>query len=82
MVTAFVLINLQDKDLKKMAGVLLALPGVAEVHALAGEYDMVAVIRVSDSSELSELITGKLVHTSGILHTKTLLSLKEYKGKA
>ena len=78
MVTAFVLINLQDKNLKKIADNLLTMPGIEEIHAVAGEYDMVAVIRVPDNKALSELITEKLVHASGVLHTKTLLSLQTY----
>lgn len=78
MVTAFVLINLQDKNLKKIADSLLAMPGIVEVHAVAGEYDMVAVIRVADNRALSELITEKIVHAPGILHTKTLFSLQTY----
>ncbi len=78
MVTAFVLINLQDKNLKKISENLLTMPGIAEVHAVAGEYDMVAVIRVADNKALSELITEKLVHAPGLLHTKTLLSLQTY----
>ncbi len=78
MVTAFVLINLQDKNIKKIAVNLLKLPGVIEVHAVAGEYDMVAEIKVSDNRALSELITEHIVHAPGVLHTKTLFSLQSF----
>ena len=78
MVTAFVLINLQDKNIKKVAQSLLGLPGIVEVHAVAGEYDLVAEIKVSDNRALSELITEHIVHAAGILHTKTLFSLQSF----
>ena len=78
MVTAFVLINLQDKNIKKVAQNLLTLPGIVEVHAVAGEFDLVAEIKVSDNRALSELITEHIVHATGILHTKTLFSLQSF----
>jgi DNA-binding Lrp family transcriptional regulator len=81
MVTAFVLINLQDKNIKKIADNLLQLPGIVEVHAVAGEYDMVAEIKVSDNRALSELITEHIVHAAGVLHTKTLFSLQSFDKK-
>ena len=81
MVTAFVLINLQDKNIKKIADNLLKLPGIVEVHAVAGEYDMVAEIKVADNRTLSELITEHIVHAQGVLHTKTLFSLQSFDKK-
>lgn len=76
MVTAFVLINIEDKNVKKIAEALLALPGIKEVYPVAGEYDIVAVIRVTDNHALSELITDKIIHAQGILRTKTLFALQ------
>jgi len=78
MVTAFVLINVEDKNMKKIAENLLAFPGIKEVHLVAGEYDIVAVVRVADNKALSELITEKIVHAEGILRTKTLFALQTY----
>jgi DNA-binding Lrp family transcriptional regulator len=78
MVTAFVLINVKNQDLKTIAENLLTLKGVKEVHVIAGEYDMVAVIRVTDNAALSELITEHILHASGILRTKTLFALQTY----
>jgi DNA-binding Lrp family transcriptional regulator len=78
MVTAFVLINIEDKNIKKIAETLLALPGIKEVYPVAGEYDLVVVIRVADNHALSELITEKIVHAQGILRTKTLFALQAF----
>lgn len=78
MVTAFVLINIDDKDLKKISEKLLDLPGIKEVHLVAGEYDIVAVIRVKDNQSLSDIITDKILHVPGILRTKTLFSLDTF----
>ena len=76
MVTAFVLINVEDKNLSAISETLLAQEGVQEVHVVAGEYDMIAVIRVEDNSTLSSLLTEHVIHTKGIVSTKTLISLQ------
>jgi DNA-binding Lrp family transcriptional regulator len=78
MVTAFVLINIEDKNVKKLAETLLEFPGIKEVYPVAGEYDMVAVVRVGDNHALSELITEKIIHATGVLRTKTLFALQCY----
>lgn len=78
MVTAFVLINIEDKNIRKIAEALLAFPGIKEVYPVAGEYDVVAVVRVATNHALSELITEKIIHAPGILRTKTLFALQCY----
>jgi DNA-binding Lrp family transcriptional regulator len=78
MVTAFVLISVEDKKLQGIGDALLELPGVKEVHVVAGEYDMVAVLRVGNNAELSKLLTEKLIHIAGVHRTKTLISLESF----
>lgn len=76
LVSAFVLIKVEEKDVSGISSKLLAYEGVKEVHVVAGEYDIVAVVRVPDNAKLSSLLTEKIVHTPGILSTKTLISLQ------
>ena len=76
MVTAFVLIKIEDKDVTRMSEKILSNDGVQEVHVVAGEYDMVAILRVEDNNTLSSLLTDHVIHTEGILSTKTLISLQ------
>lgn len=78
MVTAFVLINVQDKHVHELAERLLVFPGITELHLIAGEYDMLAVVRVSDNTDLSRLITQKIVPAPGVARTKTLFSLESF----
>ena len=78
MVTAFVLIHIDTKDVGRIADDLLAVDGVTEVYAVAGEYDLVAVIRVLDNQTLSKLILEEVIHKRGVRHTKTLFALNAY----
>ncbi len=75
MVNAFVLINIQDKDVHGLAEKLLAIPGVTEVYPIAGEYDFLCIIRVKDNETLSEVLTRHIIHQEGVRHTKTLFAL-------
>lgn len=78
MVTAFVLINVEDRQVREIGEKLLDLAGVAEVHVVAGEYDMVAVVRVEDNRHLSDLITDHVLGIDGIRRTKTLFALQSF----
>jgi DNA-binding Lrp family transcriptional regulator len=78
MVSAFVLINISDKDIKAIAERLLEVDGVTEVYPIVGEYDFICVVRVKDNSKLSEVVTEKIIHQPGIRHTKTLFALEAY----
>ena len=73
MVTAFVLVNVERSELKKVVDAVLDINGVSEVYTVAGEYDLIAVVRVSDNKELSKIVVDQMPHhIPGITHTKTL----------
>ena len=76
MVTAFVLINVEDRKVTDLIETLRQIDGVTEVHLVAGEYDMVAVVKADNNDDLSQMLTEKIIHTPGIQRTKTLISLR------
>ena len=79
MVTAIVLINVDRPQLKKVIDKVLAIDGVTEVYTVAGEYDLVAIVRVKDNDQLSDIVADKMPHhLKGITHTKTLIALNVY----
>ena len=79
MYSAVVLINVERKEVTKVAEQLIGLNGVKEIFSTAGEYDLVAVVSLEDKAEFSELITDKIVHCQQVHHTKTLFALNQYK---
>jgi len=78
MVTAFVLINARRDRIQETAEALMVFDGVSEVYSVAGEYDLIAVIRVKTNEQLSELITGSMLKLAGIERTRTLIAFKAY----
>jgi DNA-binding Lrp family transcriptional regulator len=78
MVTAFILLNAQRDHIAKAAQEILALPGITEVYSVAGPYDLVAVVRVSENEQLAKLVTEDLIAVKGITATSTLIAFRQY----
>jgi DNA-binding Lrp family transcriptional regulator len=76
MITGIVLVNVERPKLKQVIQDILKLEGVTEVYTVAGEYDLVAMVRVADNHKLSHIIADEMPHSiDGITHTKTLIAL-------
>lgn len=76
MITGIVLVNVERPNLNSVIKDILALEGVTEVYAVAGEYDLAVMVRVHDNAQLSDIVANKMPHDiQGISHTKTLISL-------
>jgi len=78
MVTAFVLITVRRDMVPETAEALTDLDGVAEVYSVAGQYDLVAVIRVRTNEQLAELVTEHMLKLEGIQKTETLIAFRAF----
>jgi DNA-binding Lrp family transcriptional regulator len=77
-ITAFVMLNVEPGRVKALAEELLAIPGVTEVYSVAGPFDLIAVARVREHEQLSELVTGKIASRPGIESTETMIAFRAY----
>ena len=76
MVTGIALVTVERKMLRQVTEALLKIQGVTEVYTVAGEYDLVVMIRVATNAELADVIATRMTHDIyGINHTKTLITL-------
>lgn len=75
MVTGIVLVNVERAMINQVIDSMMAIDGVTEVYTVAGEYDLVGVIRVCDNGKLASIIATEMTNISGIIHTKTLVTL-------
>ncbi|MEZ4710873.1 MAG: Lrp/AsnC ligand binding domain-containing protein [Caldilineaceae bacterium] len=78
MVTAVVLMNIKRGRVNPVAETLAAIPGISEVYSVAGRYDLVAILRVSNNDEMADLVTNHLRQIDDIEHTETLLAFRAY----
>ena len=78
MVTSFVLINAQAARVAELAERLADLPSVAEVYSVAGQFDLVAVVRVRHHDDLADVVTHEIAQLEGITQTRTLIAFRAY----
>jgi DNA-binding Lrp family transcriptional regulator len=78
MVNAFVLIEAEPARIAALAAELADVDGVAEVYSVAGEADLVAIVRVRKHDELADVVTRRIADHEGILATRTLVAFKAY----
>lgn len=77
-VNAVVLIKAETHLINELAEQLAELPGVAEVFSVAGQYDLVALVRVRENEDLAEVISHRMRKLQGILGTETLIAFRVY----
>ena len=77
-VNAVVMIKAETRLINELAEQLAELPGVAEVFSVAGQYDLVALVRVRENDELADVISNRMRKLSGILGTETLIAFRVY----
>ena len=78
MITAIVLLTVEPGRVKALAEELLAVSGVTEVYSVAGTYDLVAIARVKEHDQLSDLVTEMIGGRAGILSTQTLIAFRAF----
>lgn len=78
MITALVMINAERDRIATIPDELLKIGGVTEVYSIAGDYDLVAIVRVKETEELADVVTNGFAKVKGIVRTMTLIAFKCY----
>lgn len=78
MVTAVVLIKAATDKVTDLAEQLAELDGVSEVFSVAGQYDLVALVRVRENEDLARVISDRVRKLPGIIGSETLIAFKVY----
>lgn len=81
MITAIVLIQAERDQIPETAERLLDVPGVSEVYSVAGEWDLVAIIRVKQHEQVADIVADRMLKLPGIEGTTTLIAFKAYSRK-
>jgi DNA-binding Lrp family transcriptional regulator len=76
--SAFVLIDAEPARVADLASELADVDGIAEVYSVAGECDIVAVVRVRHHDDLADVVTRRVAALDGILATRTMVAFKAY----
>ncbi len=77
-VVAIVLMNIERAKIEEVAQQLIALEGVAEVYSVAGQYDLVVILRTQTNEQIANLMTNRIRNIPNITRTETLIAFKAY----
>jgi DNA-binding Lrp family transcriptional regulator len=77
-VHAVVLIQCAVDEISEAAQVIADIDGVSEVYSVAGEWDLVAIVRVPAHEDLATTIPGGIAKVEGVERTETLISFQVY----
>ena len=78
MITAIVMITTESDKIAEVAEAIVELPGVSEVYSVAGDVDLIAVVRVREFDQIADVIAGQLDKVSGVLDTTTHIAFRAY----
>ena len=78
MVNAIVLLNVESARINYVAEQLVEFDGVSEVYSVAGQYDLVVIIRARDDEQIATVVTEKLLQVEGLMSSETLIAFRTF----
>jgi DNA-binding Lrp family transcriptional regulator len=78
MITAIVMVSVEADRIPEVAEEITELDGVSEVYSVAGDVDLIAVVRVREFEQIADVIAGRMSKVDGVLHTDTHIAFRAY----
>ncbi len=78
MITAIVLIDCATDSIPEVAQALADLPGVSEVYSVAGNVDLIAIVRVREFDEIAEVVANRISKVPGVVDTDSHIAFRAY----
>ena len=78
MVTAIVLVTCEVDQTPETAQALADLDGVSEVYSVAGDWDLVAIVRVGGHDDLAATVTEHIRKVHVVSSPRTLIAYRSY----
>lgn len=72
---AYVLIEAEAGQVGPVIATLQSLAGVAQIDAVTGPYDVIAVIETNDARDIGRLVMNQIHQVAGIKRTVTCLAI-------
>jgi DNA-binding Lrp family transcriptional regulator len=78
MITAIVMIDAATDSIPEVAEAVADLDGVSEVYSVAGDVDLIAIVRVREFDHIAEVVAGRINKVPGVLETDTHIAFRAY----
>jgi DNA-binding Lrp family transcriptional regulator len=77
-ITAIVLIDCATDAIPEVAENLANLDGVSEVYSVAGNVDLIAIVRVRQFEQIAEVIANDISKVPGVVNTESHIAFRAY----
>jgi DNA-binding Lrp family transcriptional regulator len=77
-ITAIVLVRVAVDRIPEVAAALAEVDGVSEVYSVAGDVDLVVMVRVRAQEDLADVIDGQVTKVPGVIETRTHIAFRSY----
>ncbi len=78
MITTIVMVDVDSDRIPEAAQELAEIDGVSEVYSVAGDVDLIAIVRVREFDQIAEVVAGKIAKVPGVQHTDTHVAFRAY----
>mgnify|MGYP003563568828 CR=1 FL=1 len=78
MVNAIVLLKVDPERVNQVAESLVELNGVSEVYSVAGQYDLVGILRAGNDDLIASVVTDHMLKIEGIKGSETLIAFRTF----
>lgn len=78
MVNAIVLLKVHPDRINQVAEAMVELDGVSEVYSVAGQYDLVGILRASNDDQIASVVTDHMLKIEGLQGSETLIAFRAF----
>lgn len=78
MITTIVMVSVDPALIPEAAQQIADIEGVSEVYSVAGDVDLIAIVRVRQFEQIAEVVAGQLSKVPGVLGTDTHVAFRAY----
>jgi len=78
MITAIVLVSVDVHAIPETAQAIADIEHVSEVYSVAGEWDLIAMVRVRDQEQIAGVVTNEIAKIAGVTKTETLIAFQAF----
>ena len=78
MITTIVMIAVDNDLIPEVAEQIADIDGVSEVYSVAGDVDLIAIVRVREFEQIADVIAGRISKVPGVIGTDTHVAFRAY----
>ena len=78
MITTIVMIAVESDRIPEVAQQIADIDGVSEVYSVAGDVDLIAIVRVREFDQIADVIAGRISKVAGVVATDTHVAFRAY----